>query len=106
MRSEPADTDRIIKFSFYVPDAATGRGVADNSVKWRMTRTGTGTYIYYVDSGLQVLSVVGTSHASGYFFVEVNAISENYFVVSTIGHNGTLGNIPHSLVCTALDNRP
>ena len=106
MRSEPADTDRIIKFSFYVSDGATGRGVADNNVKWRMTRTGTGTYIYYVDNGLQVLSVVGTSHASGYFFVEVNAISENYFVVSTIGHNGTLGNIPHSLVCTALDNRP
>lgn len=106
MRSKSADTGKLITVGFYVPDGASGAGVAAEGITWRMARTATGTYVYRLSRGLRVISVVGTSHATGYFFVEAHSIAEEYFIVNTIGHTGVLGNLPHSLVVTALDNRP
>lgn len=106
MRSKSADTGRLITFGFNVADAASGTGAAAENVRWRMTRTATGTYVYRLDRGLEVVSAFGVSHATGYFFVEVHSIAGEYFVANTIGHSGVLGNIAHSLMVTALDNRP
>lgn len=106
MRSKSADTGRLITVSFYVADGASGAGVAAEGVTWRMARTATGTYVYRLSRGLSVISVIGASHTNFFYFVEPYSISENYFVVQTIGHSGSLGNVPHSLTVTALDNRP
>jgi hypothetical protein len=103
MRSTGMDGSRVITVEMIVPNVNSWRGVSPSGVNWIMVKTGTGTYKYTLDPGIQLLTAIPT--ASGGIIAASQNVFFNGFEIAMVTHAGAALDTQHLVICTALDKR-